>query len=83
MGSRRQKRGRVAFLDSAKAVERGSSKEKEMMEGEVVRRLSTASSRRRRMRWFADVDLITRQAYERAIMSGHGMLLLLSSSRTV
>jgi hypothetical protein len=62
MGSRRQKPGRVAFPDSAKAVERGSSKEKG---------------------WFADACLITRQAYGRAIMSGHGMLLLLSSSRTV
>ena len=32
------------------------------------------SSRRSRLRWLADVDLETRIAYGRALMSGHGML---------
>jgi len=34
------------------------------------------------MRWFADQDQETQQAYGRAIMSGHSVLLLLLSPQT-
>jgi hypothetical protein len=35
-------------------------------------------SRRRRLRWLKDMDLETRMAYGRALMSGHGILAFIS-----
>jgi hypothetical protein len=35
------------------------------------------SGRRKRRRWLADVNLETRKAYGRALMSGHSMLFVL------
>ena len=82
MAGRQQNHERLARPDSAKTIENGSGEEKEMMEDEARRRSSRVSSRRKRMRWFASQDLEYRQAYGRAIMSGHGMLVLLLSLRT-
>jgi len=36
--------------------------------------------RRKRRRWMADVDLETRKAYGRALMSGHGILFMLCTN---
>jgi hypothetical protein len=47
----------------------------------IPSRSHAVSSRRSRLRWLADVDLETRIAYGRALMSGHGMLHLLSCSK--
>jgi hypothetical protein len=35
---------------------------------------------RKRRRWLADVDLETRKAYGRAMMSGHGILFVLRTN---
>jgi hypothetical protein len=84
--NRRTNRERFARPDPAKGIERGSSEEQEEEEEEeeVDRpRTATTSSRRKRLRWLADVDLETRRAYGTAIMGGHGGFLRLSSSWTM
>jgi len=80
MASSRRNHGRVARPDPARSIEMGSNEEREMKEDEDTQSPLTTSSRRRRRQWLADMDLETRRAYGRAIMSGHGLLLLVSSS---
>ncbi|KIM84707.1 hypothetical protein PILCRDRAFT_393899 [Piloderma croceum F 1598] len=60
--------------DPAKTIESGSSEENMMeddQEMQIPSDFHTGSSRRSRLRWLADVDLETRIAYGRALMSGH------------
>ena len=80
VASKQQSHRRVACPNAAKTNEMGSG-EVGKTENGVKPLLSTSSSPRKRMRWFADHDQETRQVYGRAIMS-QGVLLLLSSPRT-
>jgi len=71
IGNRRRNFKRAARPDPAKTMERVSSDETEKMEG-----VKQSSIHCERMRWFAGEDLNSRMAYGRAVMSGHGTLLL-------
>ena len=77
--NRRRNREKFARPDPAKGIERGSSEEQEEEEEEDRPRTATMSSRRKRLRWLADVDLETRKAYGTATMGGGGFLRFSSS----
>jgi len=81
LAGRRKNPPRAGRSDSKTAIERESSEESIIQEMPIPSRSHAVSSRRSRLRWLADVDLETRIAYGRALMSGHGMLHLLSCSK--
>jgi hypothetical protein len=71
----------TARPDTTKTIERESGEESTIEDDQEMQIPSNSramSSRRSRLRWLADVDLETRMAYGRALMSGHGMLHFLS-----
>lgn len=92
---RRRNPGRKTRSGPSLLVERGSIEERKPEEDgqgdmEEDQDLKTPpdspamSGRRKRRRWLADVDLETRKAYGRALMSGQGVLLcFLCFSQTV
>jgi hypothetical protein len=67
--------------DPAKAIG-GESSEERIIEGDQEMQTTSGfyagSSRRSRLHWLAEVDLETRMAYGRALMSGHGTLYFFS-----
>ena len=78
LADRRKQPTRGARPDPAKTIERDSSEESMIEDDQdtpVPSDSCAVSSRRSRLRWLASVDLETRMAYGRALMSGHGMLL--------
>jgi hypothetical protein len=93
--SRRRNPGRKTRSGPSVLVERESSEEREpgedsqgdMEEDQNIKIPPDSlemSGRRKRRRWLAGVDLETRKAYGRALMSGHGMFLcFLCFSQTV
>lgn len=80
LAGRRKNPPRAARSDPKTTIERESS-ESIFQEMPIPSGSHAVSSRHDRLRWLADVDLETRIAYGRALMSGHGMLHLLSSSK--
>jgi hypothetical protein len=61
--------------DHAKSIERRSNEEREVQEDETI---LTLPRRRRKLVLPADMDLQSRMAYGRALMSGHGTFPCLS-----
>ncbi len=80
LAGRRKNPQRAARSDPKTAIERESSEES-MIQEPTASGSHAVLSRRSRLRWLADVDLETRMAYGRALMSGHGMLQLRSRSK--
>ncbi len=73
---------RTMRSDTAKTIERGSSGVRETVgDEEMDNRTRSRRSDLAIKRKFANMDLETRMAYGRALMSGHGALPSLSSSR--
>jgi len=80
---RRRNPPRTTRPDTAKIIERESRDEREIVGDEEVDNLTSSRSNlrhKRKFSWPADMDLETRKAYGRALMSGHGMSPSLSSS---
>ena len=71
----------IARPDPKTCIERESSDESMNEEMPLPSSSHAVSSRHCRLHWLADVDLETHMAYGRALMSGHGMLHFLSSSK--
>ena len=84
LASRCKNTPRAKRLDPEKIIERESSEQRiedDDQEMQFPSGFHMGSSRRSRLRWLADVDLETRMAYGRALMSGQGMLYFLSRFR--
>ena len=71
LADRRKNPPCIARPDPKTGIERESSNESMNEEMPIPSSSHAVSSRRRRLRWLADVDLETRMAYGRALMSGH------------
>jgi hypothetical protein len=84
LAGRRENSPRTAGPDPMKAIERESSEESMIVDDQEMQIPSDSravSGRRSRLRWLAGVDLETRMAYGRALMSGHGILYFLACSK--
>jgi hypothetical protein len=77
----RQKNSPHAARPGPITTEGDPGEENRIQDRPIPSGLHAKAIRRHRHRWLADVDLETRMAYGRALMSGHGTLEFLSSSK--